>query len=254
MEQNSNLASVFPDPLVMTQSNNANHCESLLSISNLTNEYLIFKIYNNQHSLYSAKPSTSFVPPKGNVKVKIKRYKKEGNNELNGKDKFLLIFYTINKVIDDNEEAREAFSSKIYNNNSKQETLISIILKDEEVDDIDSILTYNESILDDIGDDYIKGIKIYNDLNENLKKQTNSYNEKIKNIEKTIEMIKMQKHLKNEKDKAMKDNRNKADSDNIDFFKIILVCLILLGLMIGANIAKGYNMMFNKPLINKEGI
>jgi hypothetical protein len=241
MERNlPNVGSVFPDPLVMTQNNKASHCESLLNISNLTNEYIIFKLYNNQHTLYSAKPSTSFIPPKGNIKVKIKRYKKEENN---GKDKFLLVFYTINKIIDDNEEAREAFNSKIYNENSKQETLISIILKDEEIDDIQSTLTYNESILDEIGDDYIKGIKIYNDLNENLRKQANNYNEKIKNIEKTIEMIKTQKQLKNEKDKAMKDNKYKVNSDDNSFFKIILICLMLLGLIIGANIAKGYNLV-----------
>jgi hypothetical protein len=56
-------------------------------------------------------------------------------------------------------------------------------------------------------------------------------------------MIKTQKQLKNEKDKAMKDNKYKVNSDDNSFFKIILICLMLLGLIIGANIAKGYNLV-----------
>lgn len=253
MERNtSNIALVFPDPLVITQSTNSNYSESILNLSNLTNEYIIFKIYNNQHTLYSAKPSTSFIPPKDTVKVGIKRYKKEEDKSQIGKDKFLLLFYTINKVINDNEEAKEAFKTKIFNENSKQESMISIILKDQEIEeDIQSTFTYNESILEDIGDDYIKGIKIYNDLNENLRKQSNSINEKIKNLENTIGMIKTQKQLKSEKDNAMKDSKNKNVSDEMSLSKIILICLILLGLTIGANLAKIYNKIFNKEIITE---
>ena len=63
-DSSSNIVSVYPDPLIITQSRNSNYLESQLNLSNLTNEYIIFKIYNNQHDLYSANPSTSFIHPK----------------------------------------------------------------------------------------------------------------------------------------------------------------------------------------------
>ena len=241
----SNIVSIYPDPLVITQSSNSNYLESKLNLSNLTSDYVIFKIYNNQHLLYSAKPSTSFIPPKEKLEIAIKRFKKEEDHSKAGKDKFLLLFYTINKVINDNEEAKEAFKSKLYNENSKQETMISIILKEQDYD-VESSYTYIENSLADIGDDYVKGIRAYTDSNENLRKQSNSINEKIRDLEKTLEMIKNQKKLKNDKDMAMKDDKNKYKLKGNGNSKIILIALVLLGLLIGANIANGYNKFFNK--------
>lgn len=241
----SNIVTIYPDPLVITQSRNSNYFESKLNLSNLTYDYVIFKIYNNQHLLYSAKPSTSFIPPKEKVEITIKRFKKEEDHSKAGKDKFLLLFYTINKVINDNEEAKEAFKSKLYNENSKQETMISIILKEQDFEE-ESSYTYIDSVLADIGDDYVKGIRAYTDSNENLRKQSNSINEKIRELEKTLEMIKNQKKLKNQKDMAMKDDKNKYKLEGNGNSKIILIALVLLGLLIGANIANGYNKFFNK--------
>ena len=151
----SSIVSVFPDPLVITQSNDSNVLESKLNLTNLTNDFVVFKIYNNQHSLYSAKPSSSFIPPKETVNVSIKRFKKEENISQVGKDKFLLRFFTINKVVNDNDEAKEAIKKKLYNEDSKQETVISIILKNQD-EELESTFTYNESALEEIGDDYSK--------------------------------------------------------------------------------------------------
>jgi len=248
----SNIVLAFPDPLVITQSNNSNYFESILNLTNLTEEYIVFKIYNNKRELYSAKPSTSFIPPKETSKVAIKRFKKMEEVSQIAKDKFLLILYTINKVINDNEEAKEAIKLKLYNENSKQETVISIILKNQEDDIESSTYTYNESILENIGDDYSKGIKAYSDLNENLRKQSNSINQKIKELENVLGMIKDQKTLREEKDKAMQDNRSKNKSNDNNFSKIIFISLILFGLLIGANIANGYNKLFNPKPINDE--
>lgn len=242
-DSSSNIVSVYPDPLIITQSRNSNYLESQLNLSNLTNEYIIFKIYNNQHDLYSAKPSTSFIPPKEKAVVTIKRFKKENLSSNTTNDKFLLLFYTINRVINDKEEAKEVFKSKLYNQESKQETMISILLKDNahENDFLESTYTYNESILEDIGDDIIKGIKAYSDMNESLKKQSNSINQRIKEMENKIGILKTQKQLKSDKEKAMKDDKNKFKSDDGDFSKILMVLMVLLGLLVGANFAKMFN-------------
>ena len=244
----SSIVSVFPDPLVITQSNNSNVLESKLNLTNLTNDFVVFKIYNNQHSLYSAKPSSSFIPPKETTNVSIKRFKKEENISQVGKDKFLLRFFTINKVVNDNDEAKEAIKKKLYNEDSKQETVISIILKNQD-EELESTFTYNESALEEIGEDYSKGIKTYNDLNEKLRNESNNINNKIKELENALEMIKTQKELKIGKDIALKENKkiNKSYENNLP--KIILIGIVLLGLLIGANLSIVYNIMFsNKPV------
>ena len=195
-----NIVEIYPNPLILTQSNNLNYLESKLNIHNLTNEYIIFKIYNNQRLLYSAKPSTSFIPPMETTNVIIKRYKKDNvviQNE-NGKDQFLLVFYIIKKVINNNEEAKESFKSKIYKADSKYEEIVPIIIKDDIV-----IQSFDEKDFDLIGDDYIKGIDFYTNMNENLRKESNKLNNNIKELESLMEMVKIQKELKNTKVKAM---------------------------------------------------
>jgi hypothetical protein len=247
MSNPSNIVSVFPDPLIISQSSSSNYLESKLNLRNLTNDYVIFKLFNNQHSLYSAKPSTSFIPPKESAEIAIKRFKKEVDQTRQGKDKFLLMFYTINKVINDNEEAKEAYKGKLFNEESEQKTMISVLFKDQDIDE--STYTYVDNALEEsVGDDYIKGIKAYSESNENLRKQSNSINEKIRDLEKTLEMIKNQKQLRNIKNIAMREDKSKNKIEGNNLSIILLICIALLGLLIGANIANGFNYFFKKKI------
>ena len=245
-KNNSKIVLVYPSPLVITKQRNSNYYESKLNLSNLSNDYVLFKIYNNQHALYSAKPSTSYIAPKDKAHVLIKRFSKEENKSKAGKDKFLLCFYTINKIINNDEEAKEAFKSKLYNENSKQETMLYIVLKDEGNEEIDITPEYDENDLDQIGNDYIKGIQIYQDKNEKLRQESNIINQKIKDLEKTIGMIKNQKSLKDEKDRAIIDRKAKSNINENSNKKLLMISLILFGLIIGANLACLYNRIFNK--------
>jgi hypothetical protein len=245
-KNNSKIVLVYPSPLVITKQRNSNYYESKLNLSNLSNDYVLFKIYNNQHALYSAKPSTSYIAPKDKAHVLIKRFSKEENKSKAGKDKFLLCFYTINKIINNDEEAKEAFKSKLYNENSKQETMLYIVLKDEGNEEIDITPEYDENDLDQIGNDYIKGIQIYQDKNEKLRQESNIINQKIKDLEKTIGMIKNQKSLKDDKDRAIIDRKAKSNINENSNKKLLMISLILFGLIIGANLACLYNRIFNK--------
>ena len=109
----SKIVMVYPTPLVITKKKDTNYYESKLNLSNLTNDYVIFKVYNNKHRLYSAKPSASFIKPKETAHVLIKRFSGDQDESAAGKDKFILCFYTINKIINNNDEAKEALN-QIY--------------------------------------------------------------------------------------------------------------------------------------------
>ena len=78
-------------------------------------------------------------------------------------------------------------------------------------------------------------------MNESLKKQSNSINQRIKEMENKIGILKTQKQLKSDKEKAMKDDKNKFKSDDSDFSKILMVLMVLLGLLVGANFAKMFS-------------
>ena len=241
---------VYPIPLVITKQKNSNYFESKLNLSNLTNEYVIFKLYINQRSLYSAKPSTSFIKPKETAHVLIKRFAKDDNQSSAGKDRFLLYFYTINKIINDNEEAKEAFKSKIYNESSKQESMIYVVLKEQENEEFDITPQIDENNLEEIGADYTKGIQIYKDLNEKMRQESNLINQRIKELEKAISMIKNQQILKEDKEKAIIDRKAKTKNNQNYHKNIMLISLILLGLMIGANLANLFNKIFNNDKTN----
>ena len=240
------LVEIFPDPLNLIPSKNTSYLESKLNLKNLTNNYVIFKIFNNNSKIYSAKPSKSFIPPKETKNINIKRFTKEEISSNKGKDQFLLLFYTVDKIINNNDEAKEAFDSKLYNPESKQESLISVIINDDIKDNaINSENIYNENDLNEVGDDEQKEIKIYDRLINNLRNEYNKTNQNIVDLEKMLEVIQTQKKLKYEKDKAISVTR-RFDKKNYDKIQnnIILISIILLGLVFGANLACKYNKVF----------
>lgn len=247
MKESSKIVSVYPDPLILTKQRNSNYYESKLNLLNLTNEYIIFKLYNNQQILYSAKPSTSFIPPKETTNVLIKRFAKDESKSPQN-DKFLLRIYTINKIINNDDEAKDAFKSKLYNEKSLQESYLIIVLKEQEKKDNDNFLTsestYNENKLENIREDYDKGIKIYYDLNEKLRNESNEINQRIKELENRIESIKSHQELKNEKDRAILNPKSKNQNKKGYNKKIIIIGLALLGLIIGANLANITNYLY----------
>ncbi len=124
--------------------------------------------------------------------------------------------------------------------------MISVIINGDIKDNaINSENIYNENDLNEVGDDEQKEIKIYDRLINNLRNEYNKTNQNIVDLEKMLEVIQTQKKLKNEKDKAISVTR-RFDKKNYDKIQnnIILISIILLGLVFGANLACKYNKVF----------
>ena len=238
------LVEIFPNPLNLTPTKNTPYIESKLNIKNLTDNYVILKVFNSNTTIYSAKPSKSFIPPKERKDVYIKRFSKE--ETLAKKDQFLFIFYSIDKIINNNDEVKEAFNSKIYNESSEQKIIISVIINNENKD--------NKNDSENIYDDDKNEIKIYKDLIENMKKEYDETNKNIIKLEKLYEALKNQNKLLEDKRKAeLSKKKNPLNSFNQTYKNIILISIILLGLIFGANLACKYNKLFvYKPRIIKQ--
>ena len=237
------LVEIFPNPLNLTPTKNTQYIESKLNIKNLTNNYVIFKIFNNNTNIYSVKPSKSFIPPKERKDIYIKRFTKEEITTKKCKDQFLFIFYSIDKIISNNDEVKDAFNSKIYNESSEQKIIISVTINNE-----------NEVDSENIYDDDQNEIKIYKEMIENMRKEYDEANQNIIKLEKLYEVIKNQNKLLEEKRKAVSSNKKKnLNNLNKSYNNIILISIILLGLIFGANLACKYNKLFvYKPRIIKQ--
>ena len=237
------LVEIFPNPLNLTPTKNTQYIESKLNIKNLTNNYVIFKIFNNNTNIYSVKPSKSFIPPKERKDIYIKRFTKEEIKTKKCKDQFLFIFYSIDKIISNNDEVKDAFNSKIYNESSEQKIIISVTINNE-----------NEVDSENIYDDDKNEIKIYKEMIENMRKEYDDANQNIIKLEKLYEVIKNQNKLLEEKRKAVSSNKKKnLNNLNKSYNNIILISIILLGLIFGANLACKYNKLFvYKPRIIKQ--
>ena len=237
------LVEIFPNPLNLTPTKNTQYIESKLNIKNLTNNYVIFKIFNNNTNIYSVKPSKSFIPPKERKDINIKRFTKEEITTKKCKDQFLFIFYSIDKIISNNDEVKDAFNSKIYNESSEQKIIISVTINNE-----------NEVDSENIYDDDKNEIKIYKEMIENMRKEYDDANQNIIKLEKLYEVIKNQNKLLEEKRKAVSSNKKKnLNNLNKSYNNIILISIILLGLIFGANLASKYNKLFvYKPRIIKQ--
>jgi len=248
------LVEIFPNQLRLSPSKNSTFVESKIKIKNLSDSYIIYKIFSNNQGIYTVKPSKSFIPPKETKDIHIKRFCKEEYSLNAGKEVFLLIFYTINKIINNNDEAKEAFDSKLYNHASKQEAVIPVIFNDNNNDDTVQENKYNEKDLNEIGDNVQKEIKIYTNLIDNLKNEYKKINDNIINLEKLFDMIKTQIQLMNEKYKALKISKNNYKNNfNEIRNNLILISVILLGLIFGANLACKYNgFFFHKKRIIKQ--
>ena len=237
------LVEIFPNPLNLTPTKNTQYIESKLNIKNLTNNYVIFKIFNNNTNIYSVKPSKSFIPPKERKDIYIKRFTKEEITTKKCKDQFLFIFYSIDKIISNNDEVKDAFNSKLYNESSEQKIIISVTINNE-----------NEVDSENIYDDDKNEIKIYKEMIENMRKEYDDANQNIIKLEKLYEVIKNQNKLLEEKRKAVSSNKKKnLNNLNKSYNNIILISIILLGLIFGANLACKYNKLFvYKPRIIKQ--
>jgi hypothetical protein len=74
MEDNNNqYVEVFPRKIVLQKHFDQDNFEGRVNLKNLTNKFIIFKIYINQSNIYSVHPSTSYLPPSSNADITVKR-------------------------------------------------------------------------------------------------------------------------------------------------------------------------------------
>jgi hypothetical protein len=232
---------LFSNPLELKKNNDTDYYQSILCITNKSNHYIIFKIYINQKpSLYNVNPSTSFLKPNNQINIQVRKYDKEEKDE-NTKDKFLIRFFAVNRVVESNEDAKFMIKNKSYNEEDKYDEIINIIINkgDNLIDNLNQE-NLDESKLKDIEFDTDQAIPTYQNLNNNLKNQINNIERAIENFENQLQNIRINKDLINQKDNSLKKNENDKKRNN-GLNKTLTLLFLLISFVLGAYFAKMIN-------------
>ena len=67
---------VFPNKIILSKQLGQSFFDSKLTLTNVLDSYVVFKVYINKSTQYSANPSTSFLKPRESVVINIKRVEK----------------------------------------------------------------------------------------------------------------------------------------------------------------------------------
>ena len=232
----NNFAEVSPNPLtiIIPKENNDKKVTNLI-LKNITNNYLVYKFLINTKGVLHAKPPTSFIKPSQSLSIEVNIL----NNNLPLEDykrtKLLIMFFKVDEEIKTIEQAKKKYQELKNQETEKQEILVNLKIfsendeggpeeENENKEDEDEKVTYIN---------YAQLKTELNDKNNEIKKNLEIQRKKLENL---INLDKKNNNVKNE------GKRKKYY--NLD--NLILVFIILIGLIIGANFACGYNKIFKK--------
>jgi hypothetical protein len=237
-----NFAKVEPNPLSLIISKDSqNKIPYNITIQNLTDKYVIFGLLINTKGILLAKPAISYILPNQNVSVEINIVKNNLSLDEYKKTKIVVIIIPYNEEIKSVEQAKNLFQILKRKEIDKQEIFIDLNFAQEEIIDTD-IINNNTNITND-GNDNNNEEKILFTNYTNIRSQLMAKKEEIlKNLQinrKKLENLMEQKSTIIEKTKQR--IKKKYNFDNL-----IMVSIILLGLIFGANFAILYNKLFHK--------
>ena len=237
-----NFAKIEPNPLsIKISRDNENKIPKVITIQNLTNKFLIFKLLINNKGILLAKPSTSYILPSQNISVEINVYQNNLSLDEYKKTKILITFIPCDEEIKSVEQAKNLFLILKKNGVEKQETFLDLNFIMEEIINTDIVQEDNLNKNENYFNNKEEKLILLND--ENTKNELISKNKEImKNIEtnrKKLENLLEQNSKINEKSKTKIHKKYNCDN-------LIMITLILFGLIIGSNFATVYNKLFKK--------
>jgi len=226
----------FPNPLNIYKKNENEYFEASITLKNLTNNYLIFKVYINkldahQKTLYVPKPNTSFIKPFDSKKITVNRYNKSIVENNSNKDKFLIKIHAVDKVLNSDEEVKEMIKNKNYDEKKEQNIFINIKVNDSNPNPISN--NNNDSMINEINN---LRTELFNQENGNRQLE-----EQLKNLEDKRKLIFQKNDVLKSKEKIISKTKNGI---NLNF----VILFMMLSIVFGGYLSKIKN-SFNKQKI-----
>ena len=235
------LAEVSPIPLNIIISNNDEIKNiSHLTLTNITNDYLIYKSLINNRGVLHIRNPTSFIPPSQSVKLEVQLIDNCLSKEEYNRTKLLIMLIQSNEKISSIEEAKKLYQILKNENIEKQESLINLnfINEDENEKEENNNNDYNKTF-EENSNEKITYVN-YAQLKNELESKNNEISNILETQKKRLENLVAQNNKFSNVDRTGK----KKKYYNLD--NLIMIFTILVGLIIGSNFACGYNYLFHK--------
>ena len=236
------LAEVSPNPVnIIISKNDDNKSISYLTLTNITNDYLIYKSLINNRGVLHIKNPTSFIPPSQSVKLEVQIIDNCLSKEEYNRTRLLIMFIQSNEKISSIQEAKKLYQIFKNENIEKQETLINLnfINEDENENEENNNNADNNNNFENNSNEkitYVNYSQLKNELESKNKEITNNLETQRKRLENLV--------AQNNKLSNVDRTGKKKKYYNLD--NLILIFTILVGLIIGSNFACGYNYLFHK--------
>jgi hypothetical protein len=236
------LAEVSPNPVnIIISNNDDNKSISYLTLTNITNDYLIYKSLINNRGVLHIKNPTSFIPPSQSVKLEVQIIDNCLSKEEYNRTRLLIMFIQSNEKISSIQEAKKLYQIFKNENIEKQETLINLnfINEDENENEENNNNADNNNNFENNSNEkitYVNYSQLKNELESKNKEITNNLETQRKRLENLV--------AQNNKLSNVDRTGKKKKYYNLD--NLILIFTILVGLIIGSNFACGYNYLFHK--------
>jgi hypothetical protein len=81
----------IPNRIILVKVIDQKFYEGRIQLKNITNNFVVYRFFNNQHMTYLISPSVYFIRPFETFTVNIKRFDKTAVDELKTNDKILLV-------------------------------------------------------------------------------------------------------------------------------------------------------------------
>lgn len=224
-----NILEEYPNPLIVQKLSDSTYQDSSIYLTNKINKYVIYKVYMNLNPpLYSIKPSTGFIKPKESVTLTVKRFYKPTNTKTNTRDKCLIVYNPVDKVITSKEEAKEMFKNKLVNEEDKKEIMVYFEVDNEIKGNSESaapIMSFEEINQSECRNE--TSVEHCEEKNKQFKNEIRRIESNISELEKQLENLMKNKELKMLKEKAIKPINSNQKEKKREFSKTFVLFLAL---------------------------
>lgn len=244
------LIDEFPNPLILSRESESDYFNGIITLTNKTNNYVIFKIYFSTKSIFCASPSMHFIHPFSSITITVK-YLEKTFEKSNKPIKMLIAVHQMEKVINLKEEVKEIFNQKKEDKTASQEITVIIQISTTLRTIEQTLSAQNDN--DIIGNEDINcedlaidlGIGKMQKVNLNYKAIIDSKQKSISILETQLENLGRNKILFQSKEKALTKSKTTQEKKKKSISQIMLLILLLISLIIGGFLSKASKSFFN---------
>jgi hypothetical protein len=246
-QKSSKYIETLPNRIILVKVIDQKFYEGRIQLKNLTNNFVVYRFFNNHHMTYTISPSVYFIKPFETFTVNIKRFDKASIDEAMTKDKLLLVaMESENKMTDINDAKNYIKKEDLYSPSTQQLNLDVELDNGSNSQNYYNIINERKTIIKEYNEQLnINAINSIEELGrhiEDVKGEIEKYNTQIEELMHNLKDVSSNNVVKKPNiyfDKNLfeeKLKKNMEMPESLPLFLVIFCCCV--GLFIGKFIHK----------------